>query len=106
VVGASWEGFAIENILASAPPGVTGYTYRTSGGAEIDLLLAWPDERLWAIEIKRSLKPRPERGFHSACEDLRPERRFVVYPGAETHPVAENTTAVPVLDFARMLAGA
>lgn len=105
VVGASWEGFVIENILASAPPGMTGYTYRTSGGAEIDLLLVWPDGRLWAIEIKRSLKPRPERGFHSACEDLGPERRFVVYPGAESYPVAEDTVAVPLTELARVVTG-
>ena len=43
VVGASWEGFVIENLLASLPPGVQAYFYRTSGGAEIDLLLAWPE---------------------------------------------------------------
>lgn len=104
VVGASWEGFAIENILASAPPGVTGYTYRTSGGAEIDLLLAMPGGRLWAVEVKRTLKPHPGRGFRSACEDLEPERRFVVYPGRETYPTAESTTAVPMLKLVEMLA--
>lgn len=106
VAGASWEGFAIENVLASAPPGVTGNTYRTSGGAEIDLVLAWPDGRLWAIEIKRSLKPRPERGFHSACEDLKPESRFVVYPGHDIYPIADGISAMPVRRLARMVAEA
>jgi uncharacterized protein len=71
VVGASWEGFVIENLLASAPRGVQGYFYRTSGGAEIDLLLACPDGRLWAMEIKRSLAPRPERGCHTVRTLLR-----------------------------------
>lgn len=104
VVGASWEGFAIENLLSSTPAGVTGYTYRTSAGAEIDLLLVWPDGSRWAVEIKRSLKPRPERGFHSACDDVQPARRFVVYPGDDSYPVAEKTTAVPLREFARMLA--
>lgn len=106
VVGSSWEGFVIESLLASAPYGVTGHTYRASGGAEIDLLLAWPDGRLWAVEIKRSLNPRPERGFNSACEDLKPERRYVVYPGSEIYPVAEGTTAVPMRELAEMLAEA
>lgn len=96
VVGASWEGFVIENLLAAAPPQTTAHFYRTSGGAEIDLLLAWPDGRLWAIEIKRSLNPRPERGFHAACEDLAPERRFVVYPGTESYPLGEGISAEPV----------
>ena len=63
VVGASWEGFVIENLLAVVPEGVQGHFYRTSGGAEIDLVLSFPDGRLWAVEIKRSLSPRPERGL-------------------------------------------
>ncbi len=104
VVGASWEGFVIENLLASAPQGVQGHFYRTSGGAEIDLLLAWPDGRLWAVEIKRSLSPRPERGFHAACADLQPERRFVVYPGQETYPIAGDTIAIPLDESADLLA--
>lgn len=103
VVGASWEGFVVENLLASAPAGVTGHFYRTGGGAEIDLLLVWPDGRLWAVEIKRSLNPRPERGFHSACEDLAPERRFVVYPGEDTYPVAPGTAAIPLEELARLV---
>jgi len=75
VVGASWEGFVIENLLAVVPEGVQGHFYRTSGGAEIDLVLSFPDGRLWAVEIKRSLSPRPERGFHAACTDISPARR-------------------------------
>lgn len=105
VVGRSWEGFVIENLLATAPAGVTGHFYRTGGGAEIDLLLAWPDGRLWAIEVKRSLDPRPERGFHIACGDLAPDRRMVVYPGDETFPVAPGTVAMPVQTLAAELAG-
>jgi predicted AAA+ superfamily ATPase len=104
VVGAGWEGFVIENLLASAPQGVQGHFYRTSGGAEIDLLLAWPDGLLWAVEIKRSLSPRPERGFHAACADLKPERRFVVYPGHETYPIAGDTIAIPLDELADLLA--
>lgn len=94
VVGMSWECFAIENLLNSAPDVVQGYFYRTSGGAEIDLLLVWPNNDLWAIEIKRSLNPKVERGFHSACNDLNPARKFVVYPGTERYRLATDIEAI------------
>lgn len=94
VVGASWEGFVIENLLACAGANVQAYFYRSSGGAEIDLLLAWPGGELWAIEIKRSLTPKVERGFHAACEDLAPARKLVVYAGLETFPLGHEVQAV------------
>ncbi len=103
VLGQSWEGFVIENLLACAPARVQGYFYRTSGGAEIDLLLAWPDGRLWAVEIKRSLAPKMERGFHAACADLNPARNFVVYPGAERYRLAPATEAIPLAGLAQEL---
>ncbi|MHB9149326.1 MAG: hypothetical protein ACYC33_04455 [Thermoleophilia bacterium] len=56
------------------------------------------------ITYKRSLTPRPERGFHSGCADLRPERRFVVYPGQEAYPVAAETTAISLGELADLLA--
>jgi hypothetical protein len=103
VVGQSWECFVIENLLACAPEQVQGFYYRTSGGAEIDLLLSWPDGRLWAIEIKRSLSPKLERGFHSACTDLNPAKKFVVYPGAERYRMAADIEAIPLPMFAAEL---
>lgn len=103
VVGASWEGFVVENLLANADAMVQPFFYRSSGGAEIDLLLAWPEGRLWAIEIKRSLTPKLERGFHAACADLQPERRFVVYPGKERYRLAEDIEAMPLPLLAEML---
>ena len=106
VVGASWEGFVIENLLAVVPEGVQGHFYRTSGGAEIDLVLSFPDGRLWAVEIKRSLSPRPERGFHAACTDISPVRRFVVYPGEDTYSAGGDTQIVSLPALARLLAGA
>jgi len=104
VLGASWEGHVIESLLASAPDGVQGHFYRTSGGAEIDLLLGWPDGRQWAVEIKRSLAPKPKRGFHSACADLLPERSFVVYPGTEAFALGNDIEAVPLRDLAQRVA--
>lgn len=104
VLGASWEGFCIETLLACAPAGVTGYFYRTSGGAEIDLLLVWPGGDLWAIEIKRSSAPTVERGFHSACDDLKPSQKWVVYPGQETYPLAADIQAISLHGLCEKLA--
>lgn len=96
VAGASWEGFAIETLLAVAPGGAVGNFYRTAAGAEVDLLITLPGRRPWAIEIKRSLAPKLERGFHQACADLDPERRIVVYPGAEPFPLGEGVEVLPL----------
>ena len=107
VVGASWECFVIENLLntaaLSALPPVASF-YRSAAGAEIDLLLHWPDGRAWAIEIKRSLSPKVERGFHHACEDVQPAERFVVYPGAEAYRMSDSLRAVPLADLLARLA--
>ncbi len=102
-VGASWEGFVIENLLSLAPDGTESFFYRSSGGAEIDLILRLPGRRPWAIEVKRSLDPRPRRGFHSACRDIKPERAFVVYPGADVFPISESVEAIPLADLARLV---
>ncbi|WP_394788830.1 ATP-binding protein [Rhodoferax sp.] len=104
IVGASWEGFVVENLLACAPAQVQAYFYRTSGGAEIDLLLTWPSGALWAIEIKRSLTPKVERGFHAACEDLAPTYKFVVYPGQEAFPLGHEVQAIPLTMLCSQLA--
>lgn len=103
VVGQSWECFVIENLLACAADKAQAYFYRTSGGAEIDLLLSWPDGRLWAIEIKRSLSPKVERSFHAACADLAPVKKFVVYPGVERYRLAADIEAVSLYDLANEL---
>jgi hypothetical protein len=107
VVGQSWECFVIENLLAAAQASgkgdVQAYFYRTSGGAEIDLLLAWPVAALWAIEIKRSLAPKVGRGFHAACSDLEPARKFVVYPGQERYRLAEDIEAISLVELAQEL---
>ena len=106
VVGASWEGFVIESLLSVAPPRTTASFYRTSVGAEIDLVLELPGKQgLWAIEIKRSLSATPGKGFHNACADLRPKRSFVVYSGKERYPVAKNLEAIGVRDMMSLLAG-
>ncbi len=92
--GPSWEGMAIENLIASAGIDAQASFYRTSNGAEIDLVLTWRDGASWAVEIKRSLAPALGRGFHSALADLTPERALVVYPGQETYRVSPSVEAI------------
>ncbi len=106
VVGASWEGFVIENALAAAPERTMASFYRTSAGAEIDLVLDVPKRGRWAIEIKRGLAPKIEKGFHLACEDIAPTRRFVAYSGDERYALRADVEAIGVLDLARELAAA
>jgi hypothetical protein len=103
VVGPSWEGFVIENLLAVAPERTLASFYRTSAGAEIDLVLDLPKGERWAIEVKRGLTAKPERGFHVACEDLQPARRFVVYSGDARFPVSTDLEAIGLRELAEML---
>jgi len=96
VAGSSWEGFVIENLLAAAPAAATAWFYRTANGAEIDLLLELGPQRLWAVEVKRSLNPKPAKGFHLACDDVEATHRFVVYPGTERYRLDPSTEAIPL----------
>lgn len=86
VAGASWEGFALEALLAAAPPGSKPYFYRSASGHEIDLVLELTASKRWAFEFKKSLSPTVERGFHVAAADIKVERRFLIYPGQEGYP--------------------
>lgn len=99
VVGASWEGFVIENLLSCLPTGVTPWFYRTSAGAEIDLIIEQNSKTKFAIEIKRSLAPSVSKGFHLGCEDIKASHRYIVYPGKEKFLVNKQVTAIPLLDI-------
>jgi predicted AAA+ superfamily ATPase len=103
VVGASWEGFVIQNLIAAAPERTIPGFYRTGAGAEIDLVLELPGGELWAIEVKRGLKPRLEKGFHYARTDLNPARCFVVYSGQERYPLLDNVEALGVKEMMGIL---
>lgn len=96
VVGASWEGHVIESLLAVAPAGIVPSFYRSNAGAEIDLLITWPNGEHWAIEIKRSTTPKVERGFHGACEDIQPSKKWLVYSGSETYPLKNDIQVMPL----------
>ena len=94
VAGLSWEGWAIEALLAVAPGGMRASFYRTGAGAEIDLVLEFSARKRWAVEFKRSLTPTVARGFHEGCKEIEPKRKIVVYPGAESFPLGNAVEAM------------
>ncbi len=99
VVGGSWEGFVIENILSVLPTGVQPYFYRTPGGAELDLVLEFGVSERWAIEIKRSVSPSLSRGFYTACEDIKATHKYVVYSGQDSFSLGQDVRAVSLFDL-------
>ncbi len=96
-VGASFEGFAIEQILSCFAIR-EAYFWRTHGGAELDLLLNVNGRRM-GFEFKHSDAPGTTKSMHSAMQDLRLDHLWVVYPGDERYPLAERITALPVRDI-------
>ena len=105
VAGASWEGCVMENLLAAAPERTRASFYRTSAGAEIDLVLQLPRGELWAIEIKRG-RARLSRGFRNAQADLNPAWTFVVHSGNERFPLTRNVDAIGMPELAALLTAA
>lgn len=103
IIGTSWEGFVIENLLAVAPERTQASFYGTAAGAEIDLVLELPDGKVWVIEVKLGSAPKVERGFYQALEDIKPDRAFVVYSGEERYPMAEGIEAIGLRDMVGML---
>lgn len=103
IVGASWEGFVIENLLACAPARSEAYFYRTSAGAEVDLILKFRTGETWAIEIKRGLSPVLNPGFYSAVEDVAADKAFVVYGGEETYRLKPGIEAIGLKSLQAML---
>ena len=96
VVGASWEGMVIEQIMAVLPTGTEPYFYRTSAGAEVDLLLVQRGGSPLPVEIKHSLSPKVSNGLRSVMDDLKCDRGFIVYPGNEAYQMTSRITALPV----------
>lgn len=100
VVGSSWEGMLIENILSTVPATTQAWFYRTTVGAEIDLVLETAPNERWAIEIKRSLgDPKPSKGFYIGCEDIKAVRQIVLYPGDETYKIDAKTEVMSLRTF-------
>jgi len=98
-LGSSWEGFIIEQLIGSLPADWETYFYRTSAGAEIDLLIINDRSERIAVEVKFSLSPKVTKGFWVAMQDLSCQKGFVVYPGEEKYPIGEKVIALPVRDI-------
>lgn len=97
VVGDSWKGFVIENIINTLPKPASYGFYRTAGGAEMDFVINLGNEALWAIEIKRSTVPNISKGFYSACEDLKPTKKIVVHGGDDSFLLSKEVDALSVV---------
>jgi len=101
-LGASWEAFAIEQILALAD-GRPAYYWRTQAGAELDLLLFLRDRRI-GVEIKYGGAPAMTKSIATALEDLALHRLFVVYPGEARFPLAKHVEALSLVDCRKEIA--
>ena len=101
-LGASWEGFALEQVLH-----ITGdaeaYFWATHAGAELDLFVNWRGKR-WGFEFKYSDAPGMTKSMHIALEDLKVERIFVIYPGKEAYLMNEKVEALPLAQVHERLA--
>lgn len=97
VAGGSWEGFVVENIMSVVHNRALPFYYRTSAGAEIDLILEFSGQEKWAIEIKRSSAPALSKGFHIACDDIKADRKLVAYSGTDKFSMGDGVTAIPLV---------
>lgn len=102
-LGASWEGFVIENIVIQLSNKWQYSYYRTTTQTEIDLILEGPHQQVWAIEVKRSLAPKLGKGFHTACEDIKPTKKFLIYSGSERYTINQDVEVIGLVDFLLML---
>lgn len=100
-LGASWEGFAIEQILS-----ITGerdaYFWATHGGAELDLLVFHQGQRI-GFEFKYNEQPRTSKSMGIAISDLNLQHLYVVHPGKHSFPLTENITASTLPDMIQLL---
>ena len=89
VAGSSWEGFVIEQLI-NAAPGAQASFYRTSNGAEVDLVLEFRSGATWVIEVKRSSAPTVSKGFYTAATDLGAVRQLLIAPVAQPYPMKDG----------------
>jgi len=93
-VGASWEGFVLEELIGLAGERDAFY-WRTQAGAELDLLLVSRGRRI-GVEVKYADAPAMTRSMHECIESLKLERLYVVYPGIESYALQPNVEVLPL----------
>lgn len=101
--GRSWEGYCIAQILALLPHGVTASHYRTHAGAEVDLVLEYPDGTVRAIEIKRTLSPKLTPAFRESMATIGAARGTFLMPSGAAFPLSETVTATSLPAFLHSL---
>ena len=99
VVGASWEGYVIEQIRRVVGTDWSFFYYRTAAGAEIDVLLIAPNGKKVAVEITFSNAPTVSKGFYLSLADTKPDAAFVVIPTGDSYLKAENIWVTNLTDF-------
>lgn len=95
IAGPAWEGFVIEQLLGKISPFATFGYYRTSAGAELDLVVEDSDKKI-GYEIKLSSAPKPSKGFWNACEDLGVHKAYIVAPVRNSYPLTADVEVVPL----------
>ena len=100
-VGASWEGFVIEQVQRILQP-VDLYFWATHSGAEIDLFFVYHGRRL-GIEIKYSEAPKISASMHTALETLQLDHLWLIYPGRHSYPVSDRITVYSILDLSQLI---
>ncbi|MEA3241636.1 MAG: ATP-binding protein [Pseudomonadota bacterium] len=103
IIGASFEGFAMENILALAADYESSF-YRTSAGAEIDLILRKGQQTL-AFEFKSSTVPKVSKGFWNALDDISPDAAYVVAPVETSYPIKGGVIVSPLAKVINIVFG-
>ena len=104
IVGASWEGFVVEQIAAHLPEGAQLGFYRTAAGAEMDVVVQ-AGQRSLGLEVKFASAPTVTKGFWQARNDLQPTRTVVVAPVERRFPLKDGVDVVPVGDLPELLDG-
>ncbi len=97
VYGSSWESFCIEQILSTFQK-AESYFYRTSNGAELDIIIEKAKIRV-GIEFKVSSRVKPTRGFWNSLEDLNIEEAWIIYPKPGKYEIQENIWVSGIIEF-------
>lgn len=103
VAGSSWEGFVVEQLIAAAPQAQVSF-YRTSHGAEVDLVLEFRSGETWVVEIKRSSAPTVSKGFYIAALDVKATRKLLVAPVDNPYPMRDGVEVMNPLTAASQVA--
>jgi hypothetical protein len=98
-VGASWEGYAIEQIIRQVSGDWQFFFYRTHAGAGCDLFTVSSEGKRICIEIKRSNSPTVSKGFYESIKDLRADESFVIIPSGESYTKADEIRVMNLPDF-------